>query len=1689
MSLNDDLVYALKNISNEGLYPLIEMMLELGWDPIQPQIQSELINQTEILFKFLYNNLNNNGTNTNQENSHFAIHEKLYQALKFSLYNPAADVYDDLLIRDNHKRNVISFTPRLHTILTQKPLGLKKCLTLYTEMYHLQREYKHSLIPPKPNSSQAKAIQQCQQNAWENSVYNAKQFRCFIEDKKYREILEKDLLHSDSQLHLLSNLIIKEQIKNYSNKTIEKINDYALAEEFDIIEHSTLQKLNYLIEKLIENFEDLPVLSNYLQQITSMDLVKNREKLRGYLGQYLAFKESLDQPLADILCCYDLQHELIQFKPYLAQSIADKIKSELLLALKHSFSSRIYQHDGLLETYIPASMKGIKTSDRILHELIFAYDFNGELTLFNGPINQLYTQPEGPLTLQLILEFIYNNNKKDNSKPFPTLDDLFKFDNNQHIIDLQDQFKQQFVEPQDNLHQLLIFMKLFEFTGLNSQIINLFKLPSMEAGINQLSCELYNFGLGDTLYLKLSNSFKQSIDLDLLLNRNDNKTQALSVTVQFSRKLTTKQHQLNLFIELILAKYSWNYYHIEQAVYAHQNIKTRQAIEYQALRNEFPMANEKNLFRNGIDLKQHAPAMDEYFNLQVGDSQGSNVSLTQIGDIATAYAVRDNKGQGPIYSWITIHSSQKAINCSHYMENNLSRIAAQEFSTGALNQHTFLGAIKVKIKKDLSIKHDEQRIEIVDGLVNQQLLEKFNDAFHLSLQKPLNLAGIEGQAKFFLHKALEFSSIRNGNTFQNNQLDSSFNYIVKKNPISKSRVRTSYQAQFDSLEKRKESLSPKRDISINHKPNFKKIPSNQSILLNRTNLRNYHQQHRNEQLSIFHENIGFGHNKMKRLANEKANIKQQHIFLNKIAPSSLSDFGSFEQTLAYIKNSLDKESLIIPAKFKRTKDKINLAIYQLFELDSKEATSALNKLMNNYIKNQDMGVMHSELAINIIQKINQHSSIAQEPELLKNNYVIYTQENKTGLEKYFNKNVNDDFLLKFAWTLEFIDTTNILSLLNSPLSPIQNSPWRLYQPPATWHEDNHLTTWQNIANNKYNLNVKGLNSLFEDLVTATSFNSKLNNCDFIDKMRSYPIIAGGGLDRQGQLIPAHILTDKSVCTQYFKISHAHLLALQSNEFIKVLDHAQLKKPTCYGADHVVQYRYVDLRDAQKLKKYYTLDSSLLTKIDEILNKPVPKYLAQNLWPRLSVLSKINDLSAHQFAELIAGPREYQELVDTYTQNLTDLNAYPAPGEREEIQAIVNTYQAKLDIFTTALNLSDDFEKLLHDVAQTNQALLHQLVTQVTNDKSLSAIERYRKLVSIHFFPDMNGRAMRLFYRQEVQRPLYFSNWDLDIIIPETRDNGKHNMDINQYTEQQFRKYVNLIGALKKEYFAARHSQRMPDYYASPDFWLIVFEINPKYYSPEKKVQLRNRITNFYMSDNIQALVEKKAYYDYMHLIMQHIFSWDEFNLASYMGIDQTFALHLAIEYDFNMPCLQQLLTQADQQHFDLLELINEQAQNPAHIAAINQNFAALSLLIEHSPLLVRKADSSYFIPYQYLLQKVNLSHPLTSDNLRDLTEIKNLLDQHRSFNHNLTTSPQSFQQAEPLHLLNTLANQKFSHNKFFIDQFVKEAKILLTTILNTSLQKSAKPMVFSSLKPNLENLIQVDLPNQSPTGPKKPRGN
>lgn len=1647
MPLVSDISYAIENLGNESLYPMIELMCELDWDPIDKTEHAKLLEDIEAIFKYLYNNQNNNGANNGKENPHAQVHHQLYEALRFALNEPkGVDLFEDLFKRSSDKRNVMGFTERMKTLLSQHPEGLKKALELYTEMYHIAMEHQHTLVTTTQSSSKIEidendetidenlepdkeilisndqeelaegeeALERCKLYAVDDEFCNAQQFRQFIADKKCREMLQKEILNSPSQRTVLAERILNHTKYHFIEQTIKNINRHMVHEQATVATATQYHELIRAVHSLTIHFENPDQVAKLLNQIAKNPLVQKNVGLRSYLGERFAIKSSMYQDPSEILTSYDDFHDLIYFKPELVKQVQEKLNLDLMESIKSEFSKRIYRHDGLIETYVPASMKGLKSTKENIYQLLYAYNDKGELNLPEGPLNALYHKPNGGHCLFLIMNCILNDHASDSHKAVKEFkyNDFFKRDEQyKNLVDFQEPFFSEFLKNEENIHQLQMYMELVKVRGTDDKLLlelfDVSKYPSMEARIEKLCQHYYNSGQGDKLYAQLSSLAGQSVNLDLLLERSPDKKHMLGIKKELWEIFPNREAQAKLFMQLMLIDQPKSYYDIEQAVYQYPKLKTRHAMQFQSLRNEFTLFKEKHLFRNGVETRQHVPSTDEYADLQVGDTQGSNVSLTQVGDIATVYAMGFE--EEPDYAWITIHQSQKAVNCSHYMEGHDTRLAAQEFSTGALQSKDFLGAIRIrKIKPDEKGYNPSSKqavYKIIDGFVNENLLKQFSSTPSSEIHQAVKLHGLEGPAAQYLSRAILYARAEREDSEAKKlltQMDAHhyLNFAANVHATTE-RVRTGYQEQFDSPLVRRKSLSPKDGDHANLEKMYK---GKKVRLLDPSSLRHYHHRQKSDILMRSHESANLRSEEKARLKSEK-DLRRNEIdpsreiaqFTNfsslpldtetklyaeayysekglerlKTLAKPFSQSTSFPAYVSFIENILLMDDLLYGEEHKQVEDKIHYAIKKMYEIDPDKAEKALINIITAQYNLKRFPMFQNRIASIVIDAIKrQDKEFVSDKNFPRNMQLAINLriQDETGLTAFFHKAVKDDFLEKLEWSLEFIDTTNILTVMLSPNLQVHEAPWRLYQRQSEWSTNRQLENWKRTATKTYEISPTGLDALFEDLSEGENLPHTSRGAGLLSKMRNYPILAGGGLDKHGNPIPGHLLTDRSVCTQYFRINDEQLTQMRHNEFLQVIDAHPCPQTGKYGANHVVRYRYMDLRDCERLAKKYHIDPNLVKDVNSTLDTEVPPSIVKALWPKAKSPLKISELNQQQFIELTAGLREFGELIDTYNTNLKNPKAYPGPGEREEVVLLKKEYKRKYLALKEEIEDNKEFATTLEQINELTQKTLYSVVASILADPNISPIERYQKLVSVHFFPDMNGRSMRMLYRHDARKPLYMANWDLDITMPSGQEKlSTDTTSIFEFVDHEFDKYVNMIGALRKEHERARLSQTKPNYYACAEFWMACFEINPKYYTPEELEDFMKKFQVFYKTDPVQRAVEKKSYYDYMQLIMAHIYSWDKIKIESHIDIKHNSPLHLACQNKYEMGCLLNLLTQADRQKINLVDLRNKYNQTPAHVAACYLNLQGLAILLEHSSLLFAQEDMYHKTPYNNLL--------------------------------------------------------------------------------------------------------------------------
>lgn len=509
--------------------------------------------------------------------------------------------------------------------------------------------------------------------------------------------------------------------------------------------------------------------------------------------------------------------------------------------------------------------------------------------------------------------------------------------------------------------------------------------------------------------------------------------------------------------------------------------------------------------------------------------------------------------------------------------------------------------------------------------------------------------------------------------------------------------------------------------------------------------------------------------------------------------------------------------------------------------------------------------------------------------------------------KTFDKYTNDNFLDKLQITFDFIDTADVLIAMCDK----NPAPWKLYQSPND-QTDSHLTQWNNALKdekNKDNLNQQFV-SIYEHLTGE--------NVSGLMPGRGYPITAGGAYNINGYRVPENIPTGKSVCTEYWPITNSNLKILKENRFITVLESHENTNPLNTQADYLCKYRYPDLRDIDDKLKGYTqnfesITSTLREEIYSLLNRDI-SFIANNIGLKVKSPTLLKELKPHEFVHLIAGPREYQELQDEY--------------KKPRIELIV---------IRKELAKNPDYSKLIKDFSRLNEQLLGKVLENVLNDKTLSSLERYQSLISLHPLKDMNGRCMRMLFQKESGKAMYMFNWDQDIFVTQ-----------KQFDEEN-RCYTHMIEALKQQYFKGIEQKHVPKYYDSPEFWTSALGIDQSFYNRNQLKQLMTVIQNTISSQEFKEAVRQKDYYCYMNKLMKQIYNFADFKIQSQRDVNGNTSLH--IESGQKHGNIGKLLIKADQEGLNLQNLKNYYQQTPIHIAACNFNFDAIEKLLRHSKSL------------------------------------------------------------------------------------------------------------------------------------------
>lgn len=1175
-SIAEHVKEGLSNLGNESLYPIIELMDTMGWDvfenPQNQKLRQDYIEKLEGNFSLLYN--------TNK----FHIHTSLYNSLKLlniKSVHPPELLFEQLLTRDK-SGTMLGFSERFKNILLTSPDGLKKTLELYTDSGYLWKLNEDDLEKNKAHYHLSDSKLQNIRDQY--LTYNhEEQCRGWISDEVYKHVLDNEL-NSHDQINWLAKMITDHFTQRFLESMISRLHTYAP----DYLDwHVLIRKIHHLIKNVDHDTE----VCKTINEIATLDVVRNNPEVRKYLAKKLLISEGYEKP-EEILTLHDADHDLLSFKPEIARKIQDKIKSQILSEIKSNVSQKIYYHDHLQERYLPTNGRGIRNNEARLKQTLKTH------------ILPLLSQNHAlDAVLESIIEDYRARNPDQQLSPYHAALQAYQ--------PFSDYFKMIFFKDDLSLHKLMIFSQIIRTIGMQKYEEDIFR-KSLKRGISELCKDFYNLGYGDKLYCILSNVAGKSIDLQqTLVIRNGH---ALGIKEDFFCEIVKNQEaQIRLLSNLLLDRVNLTYYDVEKEAYLNKNILTKQCIQKKSHYNDFGEYNRvPMLFRNHVETRQHRINNKnfEYSGIQLGDTHPSNISYTMIPDIAISYASKlDEQGQDPCYSWVLIQNAGQAINTTEYMENNEHRVAAQEFIVSEAMPNKQLGAVKIEKIKEL--QGNKVQYKIVDGFLSEDLYEQIT---HDSLDK---LRGIEGKFKYFIEAAYLYHDQSLGGTKIDAISPQQLEFEARKNAEQNKAEITQYQTLFDAK----------------HMPSIKKSGQN-NFIYDINELVKYHSQLRKKTLHLesdstdYYAKVAHVQQEEKQYIKEWQKNRNWHYQYKNIGVE-LKVQSKEELTLTtliaaedYLSRILLSGAVSYLANTHLQTNKINYAIEKIYRDDPN--LLSLKNLIEHSIHKKELNHEILNIVLKIASAKNGNFIDSLDKDL---------QINSISSNQSFYRQVDDVFFDNLLCSLDFIDTSDVLVAMRKQ----NTSPWRLYQ--NNKGDDHHLLDWKEAQQENSSQNPSEKFMHIYDILMEEQSNGQLKG------VRGYPITAGGAYDEYGNRLPAGTPTWNSVCTQYWPISGNDLGELRKNPFITLLEVKAIPDAKTH-ASYVCKYRYPDLRDLNKESmSIYTnqLDQPLKNDIAALLEKDITSIANTIGLDGYNAPILIKDLSNKDFIQLIAGPREYAEL--------------------------------------------------------------------------------------------------------------------------------------------------------------------------------------------------------------------------------------------------------------------------------------------------------------------------------------------------------------------------------------------------------------------------------------------------------------
>jgi len=144
-------------------------------------------------------------------------------------------------------------------------------------------------------------------------------------------------------------------------------------------------------------------------------------------------------------------------------------------------------------------------------------------------------------------------------------------------------------------------------------------------------------------------------------------------------------------------------------------------------------------------------------------------------------------------------------------------------------------------------------------------------------------------------------------------------------------------------------------------------------------------------------------------------------------------------------------------------------------------------------------------------------------------------------------------------------------------------------------------------------------------------------------------------------------------------------------------------------------------------------------------------------------------------------------------------------------------------------------------------IIHELVNQVMSS-SQSPLEKYQKLISIHPFSDYNGRSLRAWYRHAAGKPLFLTNWDMDLLLSYP--------ELEALASEGDAQLARIRAGFAQAYAA---SAAFPKFYSRAEPWEVATDTYPD--SAEGAQRIRALGEAWFRNPSHIALVQKKQGFD------------------------------------------------------------------------------------------------------------------------------------------------------------------------------------------------------------------------------------